>query len=67
MTLHQGGVKHRDIKPQNVLVTAEGLPILMDTGIIELAADDGHTMHTSVRDFVGSVRYAAPQFILAAR
>jgi hypothetical protein len=64
MALHKGGVRHRDIKPQNVIVDVDGSAMLMDTGVIEVATDDDATMHTSVKDFVGSVRYAAPQFIL---
>jgi serine/threonine protein kinase len=63
LALHERGIKHRDVKPANVFVTATGDPILMDMGVVEVATNDEHTLHTSVADFIGSVRYAAPQFI----
>jgi eukaryotic-like serine/threonine-protein kinase len=38
---HQNLVVHRDIKPGNILVTAEGLPKLLDFGIAKLIHTDG--------------------------
>jgi serine/threonine protein kinase len=61
--LHERQIKHRDLKPANVFVTPEGDPILMDMGVVEVASNEESTLHTSVRDFIGSVRYAAPQYI----
>jgi serine/threonine protein kinase len=61
--LHKERIKHRDVKPANIFVATDSTPILMDLGVVELAADDESTLHTSVKDFIGSVRYAAPQFI----
>jgi non-specific serine/threonine protein kinase/serine/threonine-protein kinase len=37
---HQSLVVHRDLKPQNILVTADGQPKLLDFGIAKLLADD---------------------------
>jgi serine/threonine protein kinase len=63
--LHRSNVFHRDIKPENAMVRAEDAStVLMDIGVAELASGDETTLHTSVKDFVGSARYASPQFIL---
>lgn len=62
--LHKEGVFHRDIKPENIMVRSDGSAVVMDIGVAELTDNNEHTLHTSVRDFVGSVRFASPQFIL---
>jgi len=61
--LHDANVYHRDVRPANIFVNGENEPILMDMGVVELTADAEATLHTSVGDFIESVRYASPQFI----
>jgi serine/threonine protein kinase/tetratricopeptide (TPR) repeat protein len=64
--LHEAGILHRDIKPGNVLVTADGsTAVLMDLGLAQLA-DDIEGRLTRTRQFVGTLRYASPQQVLAA-
>jgi serine/threonine protein kinase len=57
---HRRSVVHRDIKPQNVLVTEEGEPRakLMDFGVARLT--DGAAL-TAPGDVVGTLAYMAPE------
>ncbi len=61
--LHAKWIMHRDVKPANIFVNDTGDPVLMDMGVVEIANDDAATLHTSVGDFIGSIRYPAPQFL----
>ncbi len=65
-TLHQAGVIHRDIKPGNIMLAADGShAVLMDLGLAQLA-DDAEGRLTRTRQFVGTLRYASPEQVLAA-
>jgi len=57
---HDRAVVHRDVKPQNVLVTENGEPRakLMDFGVARLA--DGAAL-TAAGDVVGTLAYMAPE------
>ena len=41
--MHKKGWAHRDIKPHNVLLLADGTPILMDLGSVTTARVQLHT------------------------
>jgi WD40 repeat protein/serine/threonine protein kinase len=64
--LHEGGIVHRDIKPGNIMVSADGAQaVLMDLGLAQLA-DEVEGRLTRTRQFVGTLRYASPEQVLAA-
>lgn len=57
---HERGVVHRDIKPQNIMVTAGDEVRLMDFGIARSLADQGMTMTGMT---LGSLYYMSPEQI----
>ena len=64
--LHEAGIVHRDIKPGNIMVGRDGkTPVLMDLGLAQLV-DEAEGRLTRTRQFIGTLRYASPEQVLAA-
>ncbi|MGW7575218.1 serine/threonine-protein kinase, partial [Streptomyces sp. NPDC054765] len=61
---HSAGVLHRDVKPGNVLLGAEGRVVLTDFGI---AVASGTSTLTKTGELVGSIDYLAPERVRSGR
>jgi serine/threonine protein kinase len=58
--LHQAGKLHRDIKPPNVLVTAEGRVVILDFGLVGDLSEQGVNEESS-DNIVGTPAYMSPE------
>jgi serine/threonine protein kinase/Flp pilus assembly protein TadD len=59
---HQRGILHRDLKPANVLLTDDGVPMLLDFNLAEDTKADGPA---SGSRFGGTLPYMAPEHLSA--
>lgn len=60
---HTAGYVHRDIKPGNIMIRADGSAVLMDFGISK--AQDARAITGT--GAVGTIQYMAPEQIIAAK
>jgi CRP-like cAMP-binding protein len=60
--VHASGLIHRDVKPSNVMLRADGTPVLVDFGIAtHLAAVASDLRLTPTNVVVGTADYASPE------
>jgi tRNA A-37 threonylcarbamoyl transferase component Bud32 len=57
---HEQGIVHRDVKPQNVIITPEGNVMLVDFGLAKLINIEGQHTRTVMRG-LGTPEYAPPE------
>jgi len=68
---HERGILHRDIKPQNLILTAEGQVKILDFGLAKRygldygsgdgATETGSTVETAAGTVVGTAQYMSPE------
>ncbi|HEX3658577.1 MAG TPA: protein kinase [Pirellulales bacterium] len=56
---HQSGVVHRDVKPANIMLDAQGNPLLMDFGLARLDAAESKLTHDGT--VLGTPVYMPPE------
>ncbi|GAA4845385.1 Stk1 family PASTA domain-containing Ser/Thr kinase [Kitasatospora terrestris] len=60
---HRAGLVHRDVKPENVLITDGGLVKVADFGLVRLLSGADTSVTSSTGPLLGSVSYLAPEQI----
>jgi len=56
---HERGVLHRDVKSSNIMLQADGSPVVLDFGVARRTADTSRISRTG--ELIGTIGYIAPE------
>ncbi len=56
---HRNLVVHRDVKPDNIIITKDGVAKLCDLGLVKVVSED--TENSKVGDLIGTPDYMSPE------
>jgi serine/threonine-protein kinase len=64
--VHMGGFVHRDVKPSNIMLRADGTPVLTDFGLVGVPSEEAGQRLTATNVFMGTADYMAPEVVQGA-